>query len=204
MKKQTRTFTLSILAAAVAALSVGCSSTGYARYDDQDSDAMGVSAGAEVGEAEADIDADVDLDNDADLNDDLDVDVDADADEMDVDVDTDDRDYVVIEDMDDDLGTPYAEELEEGAASSTVTALSFAPETRATWVNKFPFYDWNMAVVQTYTFAVPDPDLTVTAATELPTFSEDLEPGSVFVEAAGGAGEITAGRVIQHSPTPTR
>lgn len=202
MKKQTRTFTLSILAAAVAALSVGCASTGYARYDDPDTDAMGVSAGAEVGEAEADVRADVDLnddDMDLEVNDDIEVDV---NDDVDVDVD---RDYVIVDEADYDRDTRYDIDAEaEAAANSTVSALSFAPETRATWVNKFPFYDWNMAVVETYTFAVPDPEITVTASSELPTFSEDLEPGSVFVEAAGGAGEITAGRVIRHSPTPTR
>lgn len=200
MKKQTRTFTLSILAAAVAALSVGCASTGYARYDDPDTDAMGVSAGAEVGEAEADVRADVDLnddDMDLEVNDDIEVDV---NDDVDV-----DRDYVIVDEADYDRDTRYDIDAEaEAAANSTVSALSFAPETRATWVNKFPFYDWNLAVVETYTFAVPDPEITVTASSDLPTFSEDLEPGSVFVEAAGGAGEITAGRVIRHSPTPTR
>ncbi|HTG44966.1 MAG TPA: hypothetical protein VK633_10590, partial [Verrucomicrobiae bacterium] len=92
----------------------------------------------------------------------------------------------------------------EGAARSTVTALSFNPETRADWVNKFPFYDrnWEMATIDTLTFAVTDPSLHAASSSDLPQFSENLPPGSVFVESAGGAGEVRTGRVIQHSPNP--
>ena len=161
---------------------------------------MGASAEAEVGGAEAGVSAGVDLDDDLDTTRTLDADTRVDADlDADADVNTTmiDRDY--------DADVRYGSDPEvEGSARSTVTALSFAPETRANWVNRFPFYDWNIRVIETYTFAVPDPDITVTAGRDLPTFSEDLEPGAVFVEAAGGAGEITAGRVIQHSPVPTR
>src|SRR6185436_1998981 len=35
----------------------------------------------------------------------------------------------------------------EGAARVTVSALSFVPETRANWVNRFPFYDPNWRMV---------------------------------------------------------
>lgn len=178
MKKQTNNLKLTVLAASVAVLSVGCASTGYARYDD-DRNAMGASAGAEVGGAEAGVSAGVDIDDDPGL----------------------DRDYNYDTDYDQ---TDMADAALEGSSRSTVSALSFSPETRPTWVNKFPFYDWNLAVVETYTFAVPDPDLTLTAGTDAPAFRADMEPGSVFVEAAGGAGEITAGRVIRHSPTPIR
>lgn len=184
MKKQTKTFTLSLLAASVAALSVGCASTGYARYDDSD-DAVGASAGAEVGGAEAGVSAGVDVDDN------------------DLDADSDLNTTMVDQDYDANYDRRNTSDPAKGAASLSETTLSFTPETRANWVNRFPFYDWNIRVINTYTFAVPDPALTVTSR-DLPTFSENLEPGSVFVEAAGGAGEVTAGRVIRHSPLPTR
>ena len=95
---------------------------------------------------------------------------------------------------------------DEGAARVTVSALSFVPETRAGWVNRFPFYDqqYRLVNMDTYTFAVPDPDLHVSASSDLPEFSVNLPPGSVFVESAGGAGEVRTGRVIQHSPMLSR
>ena len=192
MKKQTKTFTLSLLAASVAALSVGCASTGYARYDDSD-DAVGASAGAEVGGAEAGVSAGVDVDdNDLDVNADADVDNDADL-----------NTTMVDRDQDYSLTSRDATDPDH-AASISETALSFSPETRANWVNRFPFYDWHTQVIQTYTFAVPDPDVTVSSSANLPTFNENLEPGSVFVEAAGGSGQVRTGRIIQHSPLPTR
>lgn len=185
MKKQKNLLIFSLLAASVAGLSIGCASSGYARYDDDQSDAMGVSAGAEVG-TDADLDADVDIDtNDADI-----------------DIDT-DRNY-----RSDYRSDNYRSDLDlsedEASSRSTVSALSFGPETRPTHVNKWPFYDWNVRVIETYTFAVPDPDLSVTTTSDYPEFSANLAPGSVFVEAAGGEGEVRAGRVIQHSPNPVR
>lgn len=156
MKKQIQTLKLTILAAGVAALSVGCASTGYASYDADDDIGMGAAAEAEVG-------------------------------------------------MDADVTAYEVDELDgDGSGRSTVSALSFAPETRATWVNRFPWHDWNLAVVETYTFAVEDPDLTLVATEDLPVFTAELEPGAVFVEAAGGAGEVEVGRIIRHSPTPIR
>ena len=87
----------------------------------------------------------------------------------------------------------------------TVSALSFGPETRATWVNKFPFYDRNWAIrtIEVHTFAVPS-EIDVDVDRDTPEFRADLPAGSVFVEAAGGAGDVRTGRVIQHSPSPTR
>jgi hypothetical protein len=96
------------------------------------------------------------------------------------------------------------DESDIGPARVTVSALSFSPETRADWVNKFPFYDYRVRVIETHTFAVPDPTITASVRTDLPEFSVNLPPGSVFVEAAGGAGEAEVGRVIQHSPNPSR
>jgi len=87
-------------------------------------------------------------------------------------------------------------------ARQTVSALSFSPVTQATEVNKFPFYDWNLKSIDLYTFAVPNPDLKVKTRSDLPEFSVNLPPGSVYVESAGGRGEVRAGEVIQHSPNP--
>ena len=91
-------------------------------------------------------------------------------------------------------------------ASVTVSALSFTPETRADYVNKFPFYDrnWQMRDINTYTFAVPDHEVHVASTSDLPQFSENLPPGTAFVESAGGAGEVRTGLVIQHSPMLNR
>jgi hypothetical protein len=95
---------------------------------------------------------------------------------------------------------------DSGAARVTVSALSFTPDTRARWVNKFPFWDPNFQTrtIDLYTFATPDPSVSVASTSDLPQFSMSLPPGSVFVESAGGAGETRAGRVIQHSPMPIR
>lgn len=94
---------------------------------------------------------------------------------------------------------------ERAAAQSTVSALGRSVETRAEWVNKHPFYDYNIRTIEMYTFAVPDPTLDLAANTsDAPEFSVNLEPGAVFVEAAGGEGEVRTGRVIQHSPNPMR
>jgi hypothetical protein len=150
---------LTFVATFVAALGAGCASTGYARYDDNNSDteaAIGAPAQSEMGE---------------------------------------DRMAMVDEDA-------------EGEARVTVSALAANPETRADWVNRFPFHDqnWRIQVIETYTFAAPDSGIEVATTTrsDLPEFSASLPPGSVFVEAAGGAGEVRTGRVIQHSPNPIR
>jgi hypothetical protein len=186
--KQINALKLSFLAAFVALLGVGCASSGHARYD-ADSNyldrGVGVSAGAEVGtDDDLDIDADADLDVDRNRGVDRDRDVDL------------DRNFESRTRMD---GSGA------GTAQSTVSALSFNPDTRAEWLNKFPFYDRNLRVIETHTFAVPDPALEMSATRrDLPEFSVNLPPGSVFVEAAGGAGEVRAGRVIQHSPNPVR
>jgi hypothetical protein len=90
----------------------------------------------------------------------------------------------------------------EKEAYQTVSALSFSPVTSATDVNKFPFYDWNLKSIDLYTFAVPNPDMKVKVRSDLPEFSVNLPPGSVYVESAGGRGEVRAGEIIEHSPNP--
>ena len=164
--KQINALKLTCVGAFVATLGMGCASTGYARYDADQTDAdqaAGVSASADMG-----------TDHSAKAS----------------------TDMVAVD------------ETTEGEARATVSALSFSPETRANWVNKFPFYDrnWQLRTIDTYTFAAPDPSVQVSAnsRSDLPEFNSNLPAGSVFVEAAGGAGEVRTGRVIQHSPHPTR
>lgn len=155
MKKQINALKLTFLGTAVAALGIGCASSGYARYDaDQQDMSAGASANTEMGSGHQ---------------------------------------------------TDLASDEDRAAASSTVSALGRTVETRATWVNKFPFYDRRIRTLETYTFAVPDPSLSVASTdANLPEFSASLEPGSVFVEAAGGSGEVRTGRVIRHSANPMR
>jgi hypothetical protein len=180
--KQVTALKLTCVGAVVATLGVGCASSGYARYDADQTDmdqGVGVSASADVG-----------TDNSASIN---------------ADVDTDKSTYASHNsdrgmDMDHDLGMADT----EGEERITVSALSSSPETRATWVNRFPFYESNyrLRTIDVYTFEVPDDvDMDLDNDRE---FSASTPEGSVFVEAAGGAGEVRSGRVIQHSPNPTR
>jgi hypothetical protein len=160
---------LTCVGALVAALGVGCASSGYARYDaDSTHNDAGVAASADIGTDTTSMGASAQMDTG--------------------------RDHATI----------LVDDKAEGEARATVSALSFNPETRANWVNKFPFYDnnWNLRVIETYTFAAPDQNLTIASRSDLPQFSTSLPPGSVYVEAAGGAGEVRTGRVIQHSPNP--
>jgi hypothetical protein len=92
--------------------------------------------------------------------------------------------------------------MEVARARSTVSALSLMPETRPKWINKFPL-EWNPQVIEVYTFRVPADDVARNdAIATAPAFSANLTPGTVYVEAAGGAGETRPVRVIQHSPNP--
>ena len=160
---------LTCVGALVAALGVGCASSGYARYDADSTDTdASVAASADLG------------------------------------TDTTSTGAYAQMDTGTDRATILVDDEAEGEARVTVSALSFNPETRANWVNKFPFYDqnWNLRVIETYTFAAPDPNLEIASRSDLPEFSTSLPAGAVYVEAAGGAGEVRTGRVIQHSPNP--
>lgn len=186
--KQIIALKLTCVGAVVATLGMGCASTGYARYDADQTDmdqGVGVSASADVGtDSSIRTEADLQNENSATMRTDL------------------DRHDTVVVDTDRDEALIAADT--EGEERVTVSALSFSPDTRATWVNKFPFYDRKIRTIDTYTFAVPaDVDID-TRRSDAPEFSADLPSGSVFVEAAGGAGEVQTGRVIQHSPSPTR
>ena len=111
-----------------------------------------------------------------------------------------DNDLDLDSDFDADLDTTS---VDRSGGSSTVTAMSFTAVTDARHQNKWMF-DPNVQfrAIETYTFAVPDPGLDISGTSDLPEFSVNLPPGSVYVEAAGGAGETQVGRVIQHSPNP--
>ena len=86
----------------------------------------------------------------------------------------------------------------DAEANSTVSALGRSVDTRASWVNRFPFYDHSLRTIETYTFT---PDREVYANADVDGFDTDLPEGSVYVEAAGGA---SSGQVIRHTPNPTR
>jgi hypothetical protein len=177
--KKLDAFKLSLLAVSVAGLGVGCASSGYTRMDNG---GTGAGASANVAGVGASASANMGTDSDTSMA-----------------TSTYGSDYSNRH-----YNRDYARD--EGAARVTVSALSFVPETRANWINKFPFYDrnWRMVNIDTYTFAVPDPHLHAATRSDLPEFSESLPPGSVFVESAGGAGEVRTGRVIQHSPMLNR
>jgi hypothetical protein len=215
--KQITALKFACVGAFVATLGVGCASSGYARADADSTDmdrGMGVSAGADVGSASASVDADTSIRTDSNqIRTEVDspsvrTDVDVDSPTIRTDVDTDidtDRDITIV---DRDVNTMTTTDT-EGEDRITVSALAMNPETRATWVNRFPFYDSGrqLRTIDVITFAVPDPDADIelsTRASDAPDFRSDLPSGSVFVEAAGGAGEVSTGRVIQHSPNPTR
>lgn len=189
---------LSLLATSLAGLGIGCASSGYARMDrDQ---GMGAGAGANIGGVGASASAEVGTDQSYSTDRTYTSTDRTYASDSRTHRDMMSNDYSMRHDRN------YSNDLDEGAARVTVSALSFTPETRANWVNKFPFYDqnWRLRTIDTYTFAVPDPHLGATSSTDLPQFSVNLPPGSVFVESAGGAGEVRTGRVIQHSPIPNR
>jgi hypothetical protein len=212
--KQVTALKLTCVGAFVATLGVGCASSGYARYDADSTDmdqGVGVSASADVGtdnkiRTEADVRNENAIRTDLRKDDSTTVVVDTDRDNT-VIVDTDRDDVVVNADPEIyvDRDRRIVDMDAEGEDRITVSALSFVPETRATWVNKFPFYDrhWNIRAIEVHTFAVPS-NVDVDVNRDTPEFRADLPAGSVFVEAAGGAGDVRTGRVIQHSPSPTR
>jgi hypothetical protein len=185
---------LTCVGAFVATLGVGCASSGYARYDADQTDmnqGVGVSASADVGTDANAGDSTVirtEMNKDAVLVGTSEVQP----------VST--SNTVVLSDPDGDEDMVVADT--EGEDRVTVSALSFGPETRARYANTFPFYDrnWQLRTIDVFTFAVPS-DVDVDDDRE---FSASMPSGTVFVEAAGGAGEVRTGRIIQHSPNPTR
>jgi hypothetical protein len=82
--------------------------------------------------------------------------------------------------------------------SGPASVLSYSPLTRAKDMNKFP-QEYNVRSIEVYTFAAPEPN--VVASADLPSFSADLPPGTVFVEAAGADQPARVRRVIQQSPS---
>jgi len=212
---------LTCVGAFVATLGVGCASSGYARYDADQTDmnqGVGVSASANVG-----TDTSASVRTDANTGTDSATVIRAkDIDENSVLTSVDTKPVqgepvVVTTTHNNNLASTHhlagtqdnvnvgTVADTEGEERVTVSALSFSPDTRpARFSNQFPFYDrnWRLRTVDVYTFAVPDDvDLNNDNDRE---FSASMPAGSVFVEAAGGAGEVRSGRIIQHSPSPTR
>lgn len=197
MKEQINVLKLTVLTASVAAFGVGCASSGYARYDNDSSNhAMGASASADVGSASAGVSASADADTTPDAN--IRTDMDTHMDHADIN----DHNHRSHRYHDSRYSMDDRDHESAGEARETVSAMSFTAVTNARQVNQFPFYDWPLRSIDTYTFAVPDPDVNISARSDLPQFSVNLPPGSIYVESAGGAGEVKAGRVIQHSPNP--
>jgi hypothetical protein len=73
----------------------------------------------------------------------------------------------------------------------------WVPLTDTRYLGMFPL-EWNPVAYENYTFAVPVQGAATTSTSSLPQFSENLQPGEAFVEAAGGASEVK--RVIKYSP----
>jgi hypothetical protein len=194
-------------AATVAALGIGCASSGYARYDGDSTyrdDEVVVST-------RSDMDPDLRIRTQADLDREMGVSASADTGT--------DRDLTVVNRYRDPVfpaGSDITDNMimppdTEGEERITVSALSFNPDTRAEWITKFPFYDprWQLRTIDTYTFTPPsddfdDDDYRVRTRTTVREFDTSTRPGTVYVEAAGGPAVYETGRVIQHSPNPTR
>ena len=85
----------------------------------------------------------------------------------------------------------------DGQLPEAVSTLSLQPRTYPSELAKWP-QEWNVKVIESYRFLVPDPTVQVSA--NVPTFSEDLPAGSAFVEAAGAEGTPQGYRVVRHSP----
>ena len=168
---------LTCVGAFVAALGVGCASSGTAHYDASSDKGVSVAASADTG-----TDRDVRI-----------------ASSTDMDSHESRGTAAVMESGTGSTVVVTEQPVAEGEDRITVSALSFSPETRANWVNKFPFQDLNkrFSTIETYTFT-PDEDAS------LQEFGEVLTPGSKYYEAAGGSGAVSVGRgrVIQHSPNP--
>lgn len=171
---------LTCVGAFVAALGVGCASSGYARYDADtgSTESVGAPASADLGTRVSHTSE----------------------------TSTETMGSTVVTTttttdtyMTDEHGRVLATAPVEGGDRVTVSALNVWPDTRANWVNRFPFQDNNKLfhAMETYTFA-PDDDASVRE------FTEAVSPGTLYSEAAGGTAVTTTGRgrVIQHSPNP--
>jgi len=163
---------LTCVGAFVAALGVGCASSGTAQYDASSDKGVSVAASADTG-----TDQDVIV---------------ASSTGTPAQMETGTSTAIVTE-----SGALVPTQPVEGADRITVTAMSFSPDTRASWVSRFPFWEQNFRTIETFTF-IPDEDVS------LREFTTAVAPGTIYHEAAGGTTAVSArhGRVIQHSPNP--
>lgn len=175
---------LTCVGAFVAALGVGCASSGTAQYNATSEPSVSVAASADTG-----TDRDVRIVSSTDVDSHEARGTSATMDTGSGYTTTTTTTTTVVQEQ----------PLVEGADRITVSALSFSPETRANWVNRFPFQDNNklFRTIETYTF-VPDEEASVRE------FTEAVNPGTIYSEAAGGSATVSrgGGRVIQHSPNP--
>lgn len=178
--KQITPLKLTCVGAFVAALGVGCASSGTAHYDANSDNGVSVAASADAG-----TDRDVRIASSTDMD------------------SHDSRGSSAQMDTGSDTATVVVNNepvTVEGGDRITMSALSFSPETRANKVNIFPFYDnnWNLRTIDTYVFT-PDEDASVQE------FTTAVSPGTLYNEAAGGTPEVVStgtGRAILHSPNP--
>lgn len=83
------------------------------------------------------------------------------------------------------------------ANNAVVSTLSFVPSTDPIVLTRWP-KDWNIQSIDSYTFVVPEK---VADTGNLPTFNANLEPGTVFVEAAGADRPARAMQVVRYAPS---
>lgn len=87
-----------------------------------------------------------------------------------------------------------------GSSTTANSQLGFTPVTTpeilVKWAQDFP----NVKALETYVMAVPAE--TDEPVENLPEFSVNLPPGSVFVEPAGGEGPLVPYTLIRHTPHP--
>jgi hypothetical protein len=98
---------------------------------------------------------------------------------------------------------------DSNAAYRFVSSAGWAPITSSRQLNSYPQgrywnpSDFGPVSYETYTFAVPAAGQPATTDTSVAQFNEGMQPGDVFVEAAGGPGDNRSGttrRVILYSP----
>src|SRR5688572_33396046 len=144
---------LTCVGAFVAALGVGCASSGTAQYDASSDPSISVAASADTG-----TDQDVIVTSSTGTSAQM------------------ETGTVVVTES----GALVATQPVEGEDRITVSALSFSPETRANWVNRFPFHEHNFRTIETYTFT-PDEEVSMAE------FTDAVRPGELYNEASGGS-----------------
>lgn len=88
----------------------------------------------------------------------------------------------------------------EYAAYRVAGGSGFQPITDIRQMGRFPV-QWNpVSAGEQYVFQVPAKSTTVASTSDLPAYSDSLQPGDAFVEAAGSSNEGEVKRVILYTP----